>query len=159
MEKTHPSYGDRATRLGEEPYFTCEHDQEMERLVTPRRWGTSPSVGPLPPCEQALNLPCFSSLDVTSTAGASVAPSRVLSRKHNYSRRQCFTLVPPMGEKISSHTHKTGSALYLLRVLLKFLTRTPVHFTWETPDLISAATSSSQLDVTQGTIPNIPHIF
>ena len=74
MEKTHPSYGDRATRLDEEPYFTCEHDQEMKRLVTPRRWGTSPSVGPLPPCEQALNLPCFSSLDVTSTAGASVAP-------------------------------------------------------------------------------------
>ena len=28
----------------------------MERLVTPLRWGTSPTRGPPPPCEQALRL-------------------------------------------------------------------------------------------------------
>ena len=55
-----PASADRATRLGEVPNFTCERDQEierdcMERLVTPPRWGTSPSRDPPPPCEQALS--------------------------------------------------------------------------------------------------------
>ena len=48
------------TRLGEVPHLSCESSQEkkrdcMERLVTPPRWGTSPTWGPPPPCEQALS--------------------------------------------------------------------------------------------------------
>ena len=31
----------------------------MERLVTPPRWGTSPTWGPPPPCEQALRTPSY----------------------------------------------------------------------------------------------------
>ena len=57
-----PGTADRATRLGEVPHLSCESSQEkkrdcMERLVNPPRWGTSPTWGPPPPCEQALN-PC-----------------------------------------------------------------------------------------------------
>ena len=55
-----PASTDRATHLGEVPYFTCERDQAikrdcMERLATPPRRGTSRSWGPPPPCEQALS--------------------------------------------------------------------------------------------------------
>ena len=56
-----PGTADRATRLGEVPHLSCESSQEkkrdcMERLVTPPRWGTSPTWGPPPPCEQALRI-------------------------------------------------------------------------------------------------------
>ena len=54
-----PGLADRVTRLGGVLHLTCESDKEkkrdcLERLVTPPRWGTSPSRGPPPPCEQAL---------------------------------------------------------------------------------------------------------
>ena len=55
-----PGTADRATRLGEVPDLSCESSQEkkrdcMERLVTPPRRGTSPTWGPPPSCEQAVN--------------------------------------------------------------------------------------------------------
>ena len=53
-----PGPADRATCLGEVPHLSCEHNQEkkrncMERLVIPRRRGTSPSRVPPPPFELA----------------------------------------------------------------------------------------------------------
>ena len=65
---------DRATRLGEVPHLSCESSQEkkrdcMERLVTPPRRGTSPTWGPPPPCEQALN-PSGAKMKVSKLAKA-----------------------------------------------------------------------------------------
>ena len=59
-----PGTADRASRLGEVPHLSCESSQGkkrdgLERLVTPPRWGTSPTWGPPPPCEQALNQRLF----------------------------------------------------------------------------------------------------
>ena len=56
MEKTHS-----LSRLGGVLHLACERNQEkkkedcMKRLVTSLRWGTSPTQGPPPPCEQALS--------------------------------------------------------------------------------------------------------
>ena len=50
-----PYLADRATRLGGLPHLSCKRDQDLIRDYMERRV-TSPTLGPPPPCKQALNL-------------------------------------------------------------------------------------------------------
>ena len=55
-----PYLTDRATRLGGPPQLSCKRDQDkirnyMDRRVTAPRTVTSPTLGPPPPCKQALS--------------------------------------------------------------------------------------------------------
>ena len=55
-----PGLADRVTRLGGSPHLSCKRDQikmrdHMDRRVTPSKRVTSPTLGPPPPCKQALN--------------------------------------------------------------------------------------------------------
>ena len=56
-----PGVADRATHLEGWPHLSCKRDQikmrdYMDRRVTPSKWVTSPTWGPLPPCKQALKV-------------------------------------------------------------------------------------------------------